>query len=89
MFRRWSCVLSSHLSLLQRLRPPSEGEDCVVFSVCAGRALRNLFLPFSVFVLELLPSPSPICTAEWWPPCDVDLARLLFTDPMTDTHLKG
>lgn len=52
---------------------------CVPCTFCAS----GTFFPFSVLVLELLHSPASICTAEWRPFCDADLARLLFTDPAT------
>ena len=51
-----------------------------VYFLCFGDLL---FFPFFVFVLELLHSLASICTVEWWPSCDANLARLLFTDPMT------
>lgn len=53
---------------------------CAVYFLCSGDLL---FFPFSVFVLELLHSLASICTVEWWPSCDANLARLLFTDPVT------
>lgn len=54
---------------------------CTVYFLCFRDLLSFLF------VLELLHSPASICTAEWWPFCDADLARLLFTDPATPASM--
>ena len=59
---------------------PKERTVCAAYFLCFR---DRLSFPSSVFVLELLHSPASLCTAEWWPFCDADLARLLFTDPET------